>query len=72
MLLLGLKRFSLSMHKLSRRIHEFSGTKEIILNRVSLSGSDLDSIAQCLSQLFGDFCTDVVDRINCTPVSNKP
>ncbi len=46
--------------------------RELFLNRFSLAGSNLGSMAQCLTQLYGDFRTDVVDRINCTPVSNKP
>ena len=46
--------------------------RELFLNRLSPAGSDLDSMAQCLSELYGDFRTDVVDQINCTPVSNKP
>ncbi len=46
--------------------------KELFLNRVSLGSSELDSMAQRLSQLYGDFRTDVVDRIYCTPVPNQP
>ena len=45
--------------------------RELFLNRLSPAGSDLDSMAQCLSELYGDFRTDIVDQINCTPVSNK-
>ena len=46
--------------------------RELFLNRFSLAGPNLDSMAECLSQLYGDFRTDILDRINCTPVSNKP
>ena len=46
--------------------------RELFLNRLSPAGSDLGSMAQCLTQLYGDFRTDVIDRINGTPVSNKP
>ena len=46
--------------------------RELFLNRLSPAGSDLGSMAQCLSQLYGDFRTNIVDQITCTPVSNKP
>ncbi len=46
--------------------------KEIFSNRVSLVSADLAATAQLFAQLYGDFQTEIVHRVCCTPVADRP
>ena len=46
--------------------------KEFFSNRVSLVSADLAATAQLFAQLYGDFQTEIVHRVCCTPVADRP
>ena len=46
--------------------------KEVFSNRVRLVSADLAATAQLFAQLYGDFQTEIVHRVCCTPVADRP
>ena len=46
--------------------------KEVLSNRVSLVSADLAATTQLFAQLYGDFQTEIVHRVCCTPVADRP
>ena len=46
--------------------------KEFFSNRVSLVSADLAATAQLFAQLYGDFQTEIIHRVCCTPVADRP
>ena len=46
--------------------------KDYFSRRVSLTSADLPAMAQLFAQLYGDFQTDIIHRVCCTRVTDRP
>ena len=51
---------------------EFRSSQRLFLNRVALSGDNLDAISQSFSRLYGEFQTEIVHSVRCTQVVHQP